>query len=332
MAELHDFGGLLLGSRLRRLSETLYAGVDEVYRAQGVTLSSRSFPILFLLRDGGSLSITELAARLGQSHPAAIQTSRKLIEAGLVAETHDPADDRRRLLALSRKGRALMARMEPVWRAIVGAVDALSAAPGADLLGALSAFERALAERGFVARIEEMMRLQASQAAEIIGFEARYQEDFKRLNVEWLEKYFYVEAINHDVLSRPEAQIIEPGGFIFLARYDGEIVGTCALIRHAHRRFELSKMAVTERYRGLRIGYKLLQAAIAQFLALGAKELFLETSTKLEAAIRLYEANGFCHTPRPKGAAHYRRSDVYMVYQGRSTAPRTKTNALVPIP
>jgi DNA-binding MarR family transcriptional regulator len=311
---------------LRRLSETLYAGVDEVYRAEGVTLSSRSFPILFLLRDDGSLSITELAARLGQSHPAAIQMSRKLIEEGLVTETHDPADERRRLLVLSRKGRALMARMEPVWRAIVGAVDALAATAGADLLGAVSAFERALAERGFAARIGELLRLQASEAVEIIPYEERYQEDFKRLNVEWLERYFYVEAIDHDVLSRPEVHIIEPGGFIFLARYNDEIVGSCALIRHPQRRFELSKMAVTERYRGLRIGYKLLRAAIAQFRALGANQLFLETSTKLEAAIRLYQANGFCHAPPPKGATHYRRSDVYMVYQGRGAAAKTKAS------
>jgi DNA-binding MarR family transcriptional regulator/N-acetylglutamate synthase-like GNAT family acetyltransferase len=315
MTDLQDYGGLLLGSRLKRLSESLYSGVDEVYRAHGVDLSSRSFPILFLLRDDGPLGVTELAGRLGQSHPAVIQMSRKLLAEGVVAERHDPSDDRRRLLVLTKKGRALMERMEPIWRAIVGAVDTLAGTARGDLMVAVTALEHGLAERGFAARIHERIREEASQGVAIIPFEARYRDEFKRLNLEWLETYFSVEPIDHEVLSQPEKRILERDGFIFFARYGDEIVGTCALIRHPRGRFELSKMAVTERYRRLRIGYQLLRAAIAQFRASGAKQLFLESSSKLPAALRLYEANGFRHAPRPKSAIHYRRSDVYMVYQ-----------------
>ena len=150
---------------------------------------------------------------------------------------------------------------------------------------------------------------------EIIPFEPRYREDFKRLNVEWLEKYFLVEPIDEDVLSHPEARILEPGGRILLARYQGEIVGTCALIQDAPGRFELSKMAVTHRYQGLKIGLRLLRAAIAESKALGARELFLESNSILKTAISLYESNGFVHMPRPT-ASHYQRADVYMVYKG----------------
>jgi putative acetyltransferase len=53
---------------------------------------------------------------------------------------------------------------------------------------------------------------------------------------------------------------------------------------------------------------------------MGGKELFLESSSKLKPALRLYEANGFRHAPRPV-ASHYQRSDVYMVWQGTSTRP-----------
>jgi GNAT superfamily N-acetyltransferase len=134
--------------------------------------------------------------------------------------------------------------------------------------------------------------------------------------VEWLEKYFYVEAIDLEVLSHPEDVILKPGGFILLARYTGEIVGTCALIKAGRGRIELSKMAVTERYQGLGIGHRLLIAAIAQFRKTGARHLFLESSSKLKRALKLYEANGFRQAPRPRGVSHYRRSDVYMVYRG----------------
>lgn len=149
---------------------------------------------------------------------------------------------------------------------------------------------------------------------EIIPFEPRYREDFKRLNAAWLEKFFRVEPVDEEVLSNPERRIVEPGGRILFARVDGEIAGTCALMPEGDR-FELTKMAVDERFQGLGLGRKLLEAALAAFRELEATELFLESSSKLTTAIRLYETSGFVHTPRP-GASHYERADVYMVYKG----------------
>jgi len=150
---------------------------------------------------------------------------------------------------------------------------------------------------------------------EIIPFEPRYRDDFKRLNIAWLERFFRVEPVDAEVLSNPERNILEPGGHILFARLGDEIVGACALIPEGPGRFELSKMAVDERHQGLGLGRKLLEAAIAKFKELDATDLFLESSSKLKPAIRLYETSGFHHTPRP-GASHYERADVYMVYKG----------------
>lgn len=149
---------------------------------------------------------------------------------------------------------------------------------------------------------------------EIIPFEPRYREDFKRLNVAWLEKFFRVESIDEEVLSNPEARILAPGGRILFARVDGGIAGTCALMPEGDR-FELTKMAVDERFQGLGLGRKLIEAVIAEFKRLGGRELFLESNSALKPAITLYETSGFQHTPRP-GASHYERADVYMVYRG----------------
>jgi GNAT superfamily N-acetyltransferase len=325
MRELSDYGGLVLATRLRRLSEMLFAGVDSVYQAQGVEVSARCVPMLLLLRDNGPTGITDIARQLGQTHPAVSQMSRTLARGGLLVNKTDAGDDRRRLLGLSRKGTALMARMARTWNAVTGAVDDLGATVSADLPALVTALESALGEQPFAVRIEARARLQERAAVEIIPFEPRYRDDFKRLNVEWLEKYFYVEAFDDHVLSHPEAVILKPGGFIFFARYQGAIVGTCALIRVGRRRVEFSKMAVTERCQGLGIGRRLLLAAIRQFETMGVKELFLESSRKLEPALALYESQGFVHAPRPKMETHYHRSDVYMVYSpGRrgAGAPR----------
>jgi ribosomal protein S18 acetylase RimI-like enzyme len=153
------------------------------------------------------------------------------------------------------------------------------------------------------------------EAVEILPFESRYRDDFKRLNFEWLEKYFFVEPIDDEVLSHPEQAILEPGGFILLGRVGSQIVGTCALMSAGSQRFELAKMAVTPRYQRLHIGRLLLLEAIAQFKRMAGRELFLESNRTLAPALALYEAHGFRHAPRPHGLSHYQRSDVYMIYQ-----------------
>lgn len=54
-------------------------------------------------------------------------------------------------------------------------------------------------------------RRRTETAAEIISFEPRYAGDFERLNLEWLNRYFRVEAVDGDVLSRP-LKILSAGG------------------------------------------------------------------------------------------------------------------------
>jgi DNA-binding MarR family transcriptional regulator len=226
-ATLHDYGHVLLGSRLRKVSEAMFEGVDAIYREQGVTLSSRCFAVLFLLRDHGRLGISDIAARLGQTHPAVSQTSRKLLAEGVVREWPDPSDQRRRLLGLSRSGAALMKRLAPTFAAIDAAVGALEARH--PLSAMLTALDGALAERGFAERIRAALTAESRGSVEIIPFEARYRADFKRLNLEWLHRYFKVEPIDEAVLGDPEG-LIRAGGHLFLARLRGRIVGTCALI------------------------------------------------------------------------------------------------------
>ena len=312
MPDLHGYGTLLLGTRLRKVSEALYAGVDEVYREAGVALPSRCFPILFLLRDRGRLGISELAQLLGQSHPAVSQMSRKLLAHGVVREWPDPADDRRRLLGLSSRGAAMMRRLEPEWRAIVAAVADLEGVQA--ISASLTTIDAALGTHNFAARIRA--RLDAGREVQILPFAPRYASDFKRLNLEWVHKYFRVEPVDEQVLSNPRA-IIRNGGAIYFARRHGAIVGTCALINDGDGIYELSKMAVTAGCQGLGIGRKLLDACIGAFQArAGGRLLFLETNSILKPAIKLYESAGFEHAPRPH-ASLYERADVYMVYRGK---------------
>lgn len=323
MRTLNDYGSLLLGSRLRRLSDQLHAGVDQAYVAAGVELSSRCFPILFLLRDNGPTSITVLAAQIGQTHPAVVQLGRKMLDAGVVAEMSAPDDERRRLLALTDDGRQLMLRLQPVWQDIQAAVDVVCDHGTEQLLAALGRAESHLQANAFADVIAARKRVRERESVEIIDFTdadenadgTDYADDFRRLNIEWLERHFYVEALDHAILSQPRTTILAPGGAIFLARLNGAIVGTCALINAGDGRLELSKMAVTQDCQGLGLGRRLIERALAHFRASGASLLFLESNSKLQPALALYESVGFRHVARPETEAHYQRANVYMEFQ-----------------
>ena len=144
---------------------------------------------------------------------------------------------------------------------------------------------------------------------EIIDFEPKYRDDFKNLNVEWLEKYFELEPYDKEVLSNPEKYILEKGGKIFFAKLEDKIIGTVALMPK-NSSFELTKMAVTDKIQSKGIGSLLMQKCINEAKNLGLKEIFLFSNTKLDKAINLYKKVGFLE--EHFDSSDYKRANIYM--------------------
>ncbi|NUM79526.1 GNAT family N-acetyltransferase [bacterium] len=145
----------------------------------------------------------------------------------------------------------------------------------------------------------------------IIDYSPEYQPAFKALNVSWIEKSFEMEPIDFYQLDHPEEAILKDGGCIILAQYDNKIVGTCALIRMDAAVVEMIKMAVDERYRGLKIGYELGRAIIDKAKQLGAKKIELYSNTKGSAsAVQLYRKLGFREIPLDH--MEFKRADIKM--------------------
>jgi len=321
MKTIEDMGALFLSTRLKRLSDNMYDEVDAIYDALEIKMNSRWTSVLFILHDNGNSGVTQLAETMGLTHPAISQMSRKLIEQGYVENIPDANDERRRLLGLTEQGRQLVEQLKPVWERIHLILDERIDSGQHHLLKAITHIEKQQEKQSFSSAVLEVLKLSGSNEIEIIPYAKEYAADFKRLNVEWLEKYFYVEKIDDQVLSKPKKYILSEGGDIFFARYQGEIVGTCALIRVEETKgnkitvkYELSKMAVTEKYQGLKIGKKLLDHTLKAYRKTDGKCLFLESNSRLKPALKLYENAGFVHKPNPVDS-HYQRADVYMEWQ-----------------
>ncbi|GAA0746041.1 GNAT family N-acetyltransferase [Gaetbulibacter jejuensis] len=150
---------------------------------------------------------------------------------------------------------------------------------------------------------------------EIIPFNTRYSQHFYDLNIEWLKTYFYVEPYDEEVLSKPEEYIINKGGFIFFAKLNETILGTVALMpTSAKNVFELTKMAVSPKHRGYKIGQQLMQYCIEFAKQHQFKALMLYSNTKLENAIYIYRKYGFIEIPVEKNSP-YKRSDIKMILE-----------------
>jgi putative acetyltransferase len=136
---------------------------------------------------------------------------------------------------------------------------------------------------------------------------------FRRLNEEWITRFFRIEPKEEPILADPQGTILEPGGRIFFATAAERCIGCCALIRTKDKEFEVAKMAVEPSYQGVGIGRRLLQAVIEEARRAGAQRLYLETNHVLTPAIRLYESVGFKHIdPNRVVPSLYARADVYM--------------------
>jgi putative acetyltransferase len=136
---------------------------------------------------------------------------------------------------------------------------------------------------------------------------------FRTLNEEWITRYFALEEKDVEMLGDPENSILRKGGHILMVYADAEPIGCAALIPMGAGVFELSKMAVSPRFRGRGIGRRLLESAIEYSRTIGASSLFLGSSTKLHDAVHLYESVGFRHVPPEMlPPMPYARADVFM--------------------
>ena len=145
----------------------------------------------------------------------------------------------------------------------------------------------------------------------ILPYEPQYASDFKRLNAEWIEKDFALEATDLKMLDHPEEYVLQRGGRILFAEYLGHIVGTCALLRVDLDTLELAKMAVSATAQGLGIGQRLAQAALDTARSMSAQRVYLESNTGLTAAIHLYYKLGFKKI-LPARPSPYARVDIQM--------------------
>ncbi len=290
-----NVGVMAIGTRLRMLSEKMSEDAARIYEMYEVDLKPKWFPVFYVLSQSKEKSITAIANEIGHSHPSVSKIVREMVREGILSEKKDTADGRKNNVILTTKGKKIADQILEQYRDVAHAVQAMLDQSRHNMWQAIEEFEFLLEQKSLLERVKEEKKQREAEKVQIVSFDPKYQAFFKRINEEWINAYFVMEETDRTSLENPKEYILDKGGDILVAVYEGEPVGVCALIKmdDPEYDYELAKMAVSPKAKGKGIGWLLGKAIEDRARVLGAKKIYLESNTILKPAINLYQKLGF---------------------------------------
>ncbi len=145
----------------------------------------------------------------------------------------------------------------------------------------------------------------------IIDYRPEHQPYFEKFNRQWIEELFEMEPVDEWVLTNPDKAILENGGAILMAEYNGIVAGTVGLRKFDDETFEFTKMAVDTSFRRKGIAEAISFASFKKAKELGATNVILYSNKLNVGAVKLYEKIGFQHMEVENDV--YKRANVKMV-------------------
>lgn len=242
---------------------------------------------------GPALAASELAARLDLDKSSVSRMLRRLSDAGEIEERADPQDGRVKQLALTRRGRRTRAAIEAYARGrVTHALAQMVPAQRERLSLALDAYARGLDAAGATVVREDTVVLRTGYHPGVVGRIAELHGVYYAQH-QGMGQFF--ESRVAAGAAEFAARAARPGNGLWTAMHAGCMVGAIAIDGEdlGDGRAHLRWFIVDDAVRGLGVGRRLLEAALASCDAHGHAETHLWTYAGLDAARHLYESHGF---------------------------------------
>jgi DNA-binding MarR family transcriptional regulator len=156
MGVIDESGILAIATRLQRLSEQMRKDGLLIYKAHGIDFEPKWFPVIYTLYHKPVLSVIEVANEIGYTHPSTIGLLKELEKLKLIRSSKDKADERKRLVQLTEKGKALIEQMKPVWQIMIDAAADLTNTQN-NLMKAIAEVEQQMEIQSFYQRAKSIM-------------------------------------------------------------------------------------------------------------------------------------------------------------------------------
>lgn len=161
MSFYESLGFLVFGTRLRRLSESFLADVNEVYKQHKIKFDAAWFPVFYILSEKQAVSIKDISDELGISHSAVSQLITSLQTKGLVKLAASKEDGRKKVVTFSAKGNLLLKQVQPVWKTLQTAMKELvnDNKESRTILKAIAGVERSMEKKSLYERVEKKLKV-----------------------------------------------------------------------------------------------------------------------------------------------------------------------------
>ncbi|MBV4356975.1 MarR family winged helix-turn-helix transcriptional regulator [Pinibacter aurantiacus] len=153
---INELGELAIGARMRRLYDVFSKDVMKIYNDHNLDFEAKYFTLFYLVSKRNGIGIMDAAEELSLTHPAIIHLAKDLEKKGLIESVKSPLDSRKRLLMLSRKGKAALPAFNEVWNKIDKLNKKLMRGQKNNLLKALEEMENLLDEKSYYKRYQNI--------------------------------------------------------------------------------------------------------------------------------------------------------------------------------
>lgn len=121
---------------------------------------------------------------------------------------------------------------------------------------------------------------------EIVKYESKYKKAFKKMSINWIEKFFSTESEDIRTIDTIEL-LIDEGAMVFFAVKNGIVLSTCMISPLEKSGWEIGKLSTNENYLGNGAGSKVFEVCINYVREHDTKKIVLFSHTSLQPAIHI---------------------------------------------
>lgn len=251
---------------------------------------------LIELAQRGRLNVRELAELLQVDKSTASRGLGELERDGLVESLSDPDDQRSKPLQLTERGRSRLREIHRLADAQVrSALEQLSVSERETVLRGISLYERALQRANALDGVE-LRPIEKADEPEMAQIIRSVMTEFGAVGCGF--------SIEDDEVDRMWEFYQQPRWRYFVAERDGRLLGGAGIAPlegGEPQLCELKKMYVLPAGRGIGLGRRLMDLALAAAREDGFTRCYLETLGSMTQARHLYEKGGFRPIDGPMG-------------------------------
>ncbi len=200
---------LILGTRLKRLSERFLTDVSSIYKELGVDFEPPWFGIFFLLDRYGRLTVSEIAQNLDITKSGASQIISALERKGLIYLSIGKSDKRKKVVSLTSYGIEVLKKVKPIWKLMRANMKAIldEGENSKYMLDALSEIEAAFLKSSLADRV--LKSVHESQYR-LTPFKPKYFNSLRKLIFHWSFDFYVPHFINslNEIVSNKQNTIV----------------------------------------------------------------------------------------------------------------------------